>query len=141
MSKTQSGLLALLHRANQIATEQFAASLGERDLTARQLHVLAAIEANSGPSQTRIVELTGIDRSTLADIVRRLQKHGLVERRRSREDARAYVLKLSDAGRKALSIGQPALARVEKQMLSKLPTDSRTDLVNSLEQLVGVQAQ
>ena len=82
MSTTHQGLLALLHRANQIATERFSDALGDSDMTARQVQVLAAIEANEGASQTAIVNLTGIDRSTLADIMRRLSKHKLIARRR-----------------------------------------------------------
>ncbi len=126
------GLLALLHRANQIATESFAAALGESGITARQVQVLAAIEANEGSSQTQIVEVTGVDRSTLADIVRRLQKNRLIERRRSKDDARAYVLKLTDAGRQALASGKPALAAVEKDLLTALPAKDRSILLDLL---------
>jgi hypothetical protein len=75
---------------------------------------LVVIEANEGSSQTKIVELTGVDRSTLADMIKRLQKNKLIELRRSKEDARAYVVKLSEGGKQALAIGKPALATVEK---------------------------
>jgi DNA-binding MarR family transcriptional regulator len=43
------------------------------DLTPRQLAVLVTVANNEGLSQTGLVDRTGIDRSTLADIVRRLQ--------------------------------------------------------------------
>ncbi|MFZ1102753.1 MAG: helix-turn-helix domain-containing protein, partial [Hyphomicrobiaceae bacterium] len=39
---------------------------------------------------------TGIDRSTLADIVRRLTRKGLLQRCRTNEDARAYAVRLTD---------------------------------------------
>ena len=128
--------LALLHRANQIGTESFVSAQGDSDITARQVQVLAAIEANEGSSQTAIVEITGVDRSTLADIVRRLQKNRLIERRRSKEDARAYVLKLSEAGREALASGKPALAAVEKNLLAALPAKDRSVLVDLLCKMV-----
>ena len=130
------GLVALLHRANQIANEGFAAALGHSGITARQIQVLAAIDANEGSSQTRIVEITGVDRSTLADIVRRLQKNKLIERRRSKDDARAYVLKLSEAGRQALANGKPALTAVEKTLLAALPAKDRSALVDLLSKMV-----
>jgi DNA-binding MarR family transcriptional regulator len=131
-------LLSLLHRANQIATESFSSAMGDSDLTPRQVQVLAAIEANEGSSQTKIVELTGVDRSTLADIIRRLQKNKLIERRRSKVDARAYVVKLSEGGKQALAIGKPALAAVEKGLL---PAKSRAELAALLEKIVAARGQ
>ena len=141
MSAAKTGLLALLHRANQTGTEFFSAELGEGDLTARQVIVLDAVESNEGASQTRICEVTGVDRSTLADMIRRLQRQGLIERRRSRADARAYVLKLTEAGRVALSAGKPALVRVEKRMLAALPAKVRVDLLAALELMVGLRVR
>ena len=137
MAVSQQGLLALLHRANQIATERFADALGDSEMTARQVQVLAAIEANAGASQTNIVNVTGIDRSTLADIVRRLSQRKLIERRRTKEDARAYAVKLTDAGRRELANGKPALAGVEKNLLAALPAKQRGDLLALLEQVVA----
>ena len=133
-----ASLLSLLHRANQIATERFSSVMGDSDLTPRQIQVLAAIEANEGLSQTKIVELTGVDRSTLADIIKRLLKNKLIERRRSKEDARAYVVKLSDGGKQALAIGKPALATVEKGLL---PTKSRAELKALLEKIIAAPGQ
>ena len=69
---TNTSLLHRLHRASQIATERFSSELGDAGLTPRQIIVLAAIAADEGASQTTIVEATGVDRSTLADIVKRL---------------------------------------------------------------------
>jgi DNA-binding MarR family transcriptional regulator len=129
-------LLALLHRANQIANETFAAAQGGSHITARQVQVLAAIEANEGSSQTAIVDITGVDRSTLADISRRLLKKRLIQRRRSKEDARSYVLKLTECGRDALVKGKPALAAVEKGLLAALPAKDRSVLLDLLSKTV-----
>ena len=60
------------------------------NLTPRQLAVIITVAQNEGLSQTGILDATGIDRSTLADVVRRLTKKRLLQRRRTREDARAY---------------------------------------------------
>ena len=62
------------------------------------LFVLLAIAENPGTSQTKLVEATGVDRSTLADVVRRLLVRRLVARKRTKEDARAYAVTLTDAG-------------------------------------------
>lgn len=137
MSTSHNGLLALLHRANQLATERFAETLGDSDLTARQVQVLAAIDANEGLSQTEIVAATGIDRSTLADIVRRLAQRKLIERKRSKDDARAYMVKLTEAGRKALADGKPALGSVENGLLATLSAKQRAELLAMLGNVVA----
>lgn len=67
----------------------------ETELTPRQLAVLISVAGHPGLNQTQLVKLTGTDRSTLADLVKRLQRKGLLQRRRTREDARAYSVKLT----------------------------------------------
>ena len=79
--------LYLLHRAGQCAETLFELEMSPRELTPRQLTVLLAISENHGASQIELVERTGIDRSTMADLVRRLVRKGLLQRQRSNEDA------------------------------------------------------
>ena len=88
----------LLHRASQRADDIFAKQVGEIGLTARQFAVLLTVAESTSPSQTDIVRDTGIDRSTVADMVRRMARNGLLQRRRSREDARANILQLTEFG-------------------------------------------
>ena len=64
----------------------------------RQFLVLANIDKRGGSSQTTLVERTGIDRSTMADIVRRLLRKGYVQRRRMRKDARTYSVTITARG-------------------------------------------
>jgi DNA-binding MarR family transcriptional regulator len=103
----------LLHRASQAVELVFAMGMGTSGLTARQLAVLMTVERYEGLSQTDLVERTGIDRSTLADVVGRLKRKGLIQRRRTKEDARAYAVKLTDEGRRALQTAAPLAKRVD----------------------------
>lgn len=68
-------------------------------ITGTQALVLKSLLEQEGVSQNLLVTATGIDRSTLADVVRRLLARGLVARRRTRNDARAYAVRLTDAGK------------------------------------------
>ena len=137
VSTSRQSLIALLHRATQVATERFAAAVGDSDLTARQLQILDTIEAHDGPSQTDIVNVTGIDRSTVADIVRRLSKRKLIERKRSKDDARAYIVKLTVTGREALASGGPALGATEQGLLAALPVRQRSELLAMLGKVIA----
>jgi DNA-binding MarR family transcriptional regulator len=126
----------LLHRAGQCAADIFAAEMGGIDLTPRQFAVLLTVSINEGLSQTDLVMLTGIDRSTLADIVRRMLKKGLLQRRRTREDARAYAVKLTDEGARILADARPKVEAVDSQILRALSGDQQTTLVSDLKAIV-----
>ncbi|MBL8847340.1 MAG: winged helix-turn-helix transcriptional regulator [Hyphomicrobium zavarzinii] len=131
-----SSALHLLHRAGQCADEMFAVSVGEVGLTPRQYAVMTAIANSEEPSQTTLVERTGIDRSTMADIVRRLTSRGLVQRRRTRRDARRYAVRLTDKGEGALRLAEPAARSTDEQILSALAPTQRDAFLRSLTRIV-----
>ncbi len=128
--------LHLLHRAGQCASEIFQVELGSDELTPRQYAILLTVAQNEGLSQTQLVELTGIDRSTLADVVRRMLKKGLLQRRRTRDDARAYAVKLTDEGARVLKTHDPMARRVDERILSSLPAQQRDRFLQDLSAIV-----
>ena len=125
----------LLHRAGQCAEEIFQGEM-PGDVTPRQLAVLMTVAQNEELSQTGIIDATGIDRSTLAEIVRRLVKRKLLQRRRTREDARAYAVKLTDEGWRALRTAEPVAKRVDERVLDALPARHREQFVAALLAIV-----
>ena len=127
----------LLHRAYQAVDQVFAMGMKANGLTARQLVVLMTVDDNEGLSQTGLVNRTGIDRSTLADMVKRLKRKGLLQRRRTREDARAYAVKLADEGREVLRAAEPLARRVDRRVLDALPGDRREAFMAALASVVG----
>lgn len=126
----------LLHRAGQCAGDIFHSDTTLEDLTPRQFAILVTVAHNEGLSQTDLVQKTGIDRSTLADIVRRMLTKGLLIRRRTRQDARAYSVKLTDAGWDMLRAAEPAACMVDKRILSVLPPAQRDEFLTSLNIIV-----
>lgn len=137
-SAPEKSLLHLLHRAVQVGTDRFATALGDNGLTARQLVILKAIAANDGASQTVLVDITGVDRSTLADMMKRLINHKLVARKRSKADARAYQVTLTEQGRQVMKMAEPLLRAVERDMLAVIPVKQRGELLASLTALMTV---
>lgn len=112
-------LSELLHRAGQIADRNYYEVMGD-EVTPRQALVMTAIANNPDASQTRLVEATGIDRSTLSDIIRRLETAGLVKRKRSADDARAYVVSLTPSGRSAQQAARAAIDKTDKALTARL---------------------
>ncbi len=94
------------------------------------------VASDEGASQTRLVNAIGVDRTTLGDIVRRLVRKGLLQRKRAREDARAYAVKLTDRGRRVLRTALPAARRVDQRVIGALPDKQREAFLTALASVV-----
>jgi DNA-binding MarR family transcriptional regulator len=126
-------VIHLLHRVSQRADDIFETEVGDTNLTARQFAVLLAVARSEDPSQTDVVEMTAIDRSTIAEMIRRMAKKGLLQRRRNRKDARAYVVHLTDTGREVLKSAEPRAQRAGTTVLARLAGEQRKAFVEALK--------
>jgi DNA-binding MarR family transcriptional regulator len=133
--------LHLLHRAGQCAEVLFTNETAKADLTPRQYAVLVCVGQNPDVSQTGLVEQTGVDRSTLADVVRRLVKKGLLQRKRTRRDARMYAVRLTPKGQGILSGVKPLATKVDQRILSVLKSDQRGSFVDALGEIVRAMSR
>lgn len=125
----------LLHRAEQVADRLFEDSaLGF--VTPRQLEVLIAVAADEGCNLVAVAERTGIDRSTTTELVRRLMRKGLLQKRRSRQDTRIFVLKLTDEGRLLLAAADPVARNLDAALLQALPPARREPFMKALRAVV-----
>lgn len=122
----------LLRRAQQYAHDQYSAQVGASGPTPRQYEVLHVVANNAGLSQTDLVRHTGIDRSTLADMIARMMKKGLLSRKRTKEDARANAVSVTPAGRRMLTAANAKVAKAENAALSVLPKSQQGSFMKAL---------
>ena len=127
----------LLKRAAQYANLIYMGEVGKSGLTHRQFTVLLAVDANDGKSQTDLVKLTGIDRSTLADLVARLMEQGYLVRRRTKEDGRTNAIRITAVGKKMLKTALPGADEVDRQLLSLIPGSERKSFLDNLAVLAA----
>jgi DNA-binding MarR family transcriptional regulator len=132
--------LHLLHRLRQCAGELFHAEMNGIDLTARQYIVLVATSQKDGLSQQEIIEATGIDRSTISQVVQLMIRKGLLKRRRAKTDARAYSITLSEHGRDVLTAAEPIVRRIDEALISALPPERGAEFIDSLRTIIGTFA-
>ena len=131
----------LIRRCAQFFGDLYAHEAGASDLTKQQFTLLAALDHHDGASQTALVDITGIDRSTLAEMVRRMLEKGLLSRERTEEDQRANSVAISPNGRKALRSARTASERAERALLESLPSVERQRFVRLLAQIAGAGEQ
>lgn len=114
-------LLTMVHGMNQTASKLFAEQMNGSDVTPTQAMILIAINDNPGCSQAKLVNATGVDRSTLADVIRRLTKRGITERKRTKEDARAYAVRVTAEGKRLLTEARAAATKAERALRAQYP--------------------
>jgi DNA-binding MarR family transcriptional regulator len=127
----------LMHRALQLALDIYAEEAGADGLTQRQFAVLEAASLKAGLTQTELVRMTGIDRSTLADLVTRMTTKGLLERERSTLDARAKAVRLSEEGAARLEAARPRVEAADKRIMALLPKNQRESFLGQLAELAA----
>jgi len=126
----------LLHRSGQVAAEVFAEEMVGTSLTPRQYAVLLTVGHRPDLSQTDLALTTGVDQSTLADIVGRLERKHLLVRERTKVDQRAYSVRLTEAGARMLAECKPNADAAETRILDSIPEPLREPFLSALRALV-----
>ncbi|ACL55853.1 MarR family winged helix-turn-helix transcriptional regulator [Methylobacterium nodulans] len=128
----------LFRRIHQISSAIFAEECAASGLTSVQYAALTAIRENPEVDATRLSSLIAFDRSTLGDVLERLEAKGWILRSPSPSDKRVKLLRLSPAGLQVLSDVEPAVRRVQQRLLEPLDPSERAKMVRLLAQLVNL---
>ncbi len=128
----------LFRRMQQIAVSIFVEECSAFDLTPVQYAALVAIHTHPGIDATRLSAVIAFDRSTLGNVIERLESKALIERKPSREDKRVKLLYLSKAGASVLRDIMPLVERAQLRMLQPLKPADRKTLLALLTQLVDL---
>jgi MarR family transcriptional regulator, lower aerobic nicotinate degradation pathway regulator len=128
----------LFRRMQQIAVAIFMEECAEFELTPVQYAALVAIREHPGIDATRLSAVIAFDRSTIGDVLERLESKGLIARRATRDDKRVKLLELKPRGRKTLAAIMPAIDRAQERMLAPLGASDRRKLMQLLAQLVDL---
>ncbi|UQS25202.1 MarR family winged helix-turn-helix transcriptional regulator [Amycolatopsis thermalba] len=86
-------------------------------LTGPQFAVLSAVRAYPGSDQSSLAGAVALDTSTMADLCRRLEQRGLIQRVESPRDARRKLLSLTEEGSAVLTEVNRRARRLDKALL------------------------
>ena len=125
----------LIRRAHQASTALFAAECGRFDLTPVQFAAMSALRDTPDLDATRLAALIAFDRSTMGDVLERLESKVWIVREPSRDDRRVKKLGLSEAGMAVLARVQPAVRRVQAQLLAPFPVAEHAAVLEMLRRL------
>jgi DNA-binding MarR family transcriptional regulator len=128
----------LFRRMQQIAVSIFVEECRAHDLTPVQFAALVAIHTHPGIDATRLSAVIAFDRSTLGNVIERMETKGYIQRKPSREDKRVKLLYLSETGAVLLRDIMPSVDRAQARMLQSLKPADRKTLLALLTQLVDL---
>jgi DNA-binding MarR family transcriptional regulator len=129
-------LLGYHLRCAQVAMfRQFNQRLGSYEISPPQLGALVLIEANPGISQSAVAGALRFDRSTLVQIIDRLEGRGLVMREASAHDRRSHALKLTEAGAETLAGLKIQALDQDAELADDLSEEERQALIGLLRRV------
>jgi len=105
-----------LRRAQGAVHRDYLATLHELKLTQKHTAVMWLVIGNPGVAQGVIGSALAMDRATMMVLVNRLEKRGLLQRRRSAADARRRELHATPAGMRLMVQVRERIARHEARM-------------------------
>ncbi|WP_426437835.1 MarR family winged helix-turn-helix transcriptional regulator [Bradyrhizobium genosp. P] len=128
----------LFRRMQQIAVALFVEECKAFDLTPVQYAALVAISTHPGIDATRLSAVIAFDRSTLGNVIERLEAKEFIVRRPTLEDRRVKLLYLTKAGAAVLDSIMPSVDKAQARMLQPLKPADRKTLLALLTQLVDL---
>ncbi len=120
----------------QVSVSIFHSSLEAEELTPIQHTILKTVSANKNLDQSRIAALAFLDASTTGDVVKRLEKRGLVSREVSEEDRRSRTVNVTPEGRKLMRRVSGKIEAAQKFLLSPLDPAERDMFLAALEKIL-----
>lgn len=125
----------LLRRALQIHVSLWNEEF-HGEITSPQYAVLSAVAAADSADQLKIAELAGLDTSSAADVMGRMEKDGWLRRETNPTDRRRLQVALTQPARMAVLWASPGVERVQLELLSALTDQEKTRLVELLQHLI-----
>jgi DNA-binding MarR family transcriptional regulator len=131
----------LVRRCQQLALAIWMEETAEFDITPVQYAALAAIAAHPGVDATRLSDLISFDRSTLGDVLERIEGRGWVTRRAVAADRRKKTLWLTVEGKDIFRRVTPNMFRAQEKFMRPLSAPDRALFVELAARLVGLHTE
>lgn len=126
----------LIRRAQQVHQAAWTAHVSTT-VTSVQYAVLHVVSREPGASQSRLGEVLGLDRSTIADLVVRMVRRGLLARTPSPDDRRRKSLEVTPLGAETLADLRPRVDAIEPIVTGHATAQDRAELHRLLLRIVA----
>ena len=126
----------LIRRLHQIGDALFFDECKSESITPVQVGVLTALSMNPWLDQKAIGRELSLDRTTIAEVLKRLAEKGLVETRVNPDDRRSRLSVITKKGLKLINELQNSIHRSQERLIELMPEEDRVVFMKLLAQLV-----
>jgi DNA-binding MarR family transcriptional regulator len=133
-------LATTLERGAHLVGRYLERSVGRLGITQAEAHVLAQVAARGPLPIATLHREFGRKRSTLTNVLDRLEERGLVRRALNPDDRRSFVVHLTARGARTARRVTDALAELERELRATVPAselDGVEHVVEALAELVA----
>ncbi|CPR19673.1 MarR family winged helix-turn-helix transcriptional regulator [Brenneria goodwinii] len=106
------------------------------DLTKPQYAVLEALDREPELDQLSLGQASATTRATLTEMLARMEKRGLIERRTDEKDGRQKRVTITPEGRKMLLAARPVADRVTDSLIYELSPEELAQLQQLLQKML-----
>jgi len=125
-----------IRRLQQIAVAIFLQETEAHGVTPVQYAALHKVGTVPGVDQRTLAGSIGLDTSTVAGVIDRLEARGLMQRSASPQDRRVRLLSLTAEGQAVLDALVPDMLKAQERILAPLPVAERAEFMRMLRALV-----
>jgi len=126
----------LLRRLHQVHCSLFLEETEPFGITPVQYSLLTALEQHGELDQNTVALEVGLERTTVAEVIPRLETRGLLQRRQSETDRRVKLVKLTRKGKTLVRKMEAAVQRAHDRTVDHLPPADRERFLLYLIRLV-----
>lgn len=125
----------LIRRAQQLHVAVWARVVST-EISSVQYSILVLLERHSGASQRELCDMVDLDRSTIAELVSRMERRGLISRHRDPDDGRRNTLEITGRGLLERQRLRPLVEKVQEELVAPLAQEDRALLWRALRAVV-----
>lgn len=122
----------LLRRAWYGLNQAFRRRIAHLAITPDQFTVLRTLIEHEGITQRELTQLMTSDPNTIASLLERMEKAGLLSREPHEKDRRAYRLHLETVGKRKYEAGREVAVSLQSEALETLPSHRREEFLAHL---------
>lgn len=128
-------LTYLVYTMQKRMRRRMSMALDRDDITLEQFVVLYNLMDKDGINQKNLSKRVDKDQATLARILDILEGRGYVARRTTEKDRRAFLVFITDSGKKKVKETARQLGEVHEDIISGIPADKISEFISLIKQM------
>ncbi|QGH35509.1 MarR family transcriptional regulator [Gracilibacillus salitolerans] len=134
-SELQSSVSYLIVQIAKLHRQEISTRFSKLGIHVGQDMILMALWEKDGITQSEIIRSLNVEPPTITKMINRMEKTGLLERRRDSTDARVSRIFLTEKGRRLKQQVVQSWSDIEEQILQGLTSEERLNLKEQLSYL------